>query len=205
MENNNTKGFFIAVDGPNGAGKSTLIDSIKTKMERKGWIVFTTKEPTQTDLGCFLREFAERSEGVSLACLIAADRYEHIKNEIFPELIKGKIVITDRYVLSSLILQQMDGVSNTFILDLNSQILKPDLQLAIFADEDILQERLSERETLTRFEKNNQSNNELHFMKAGLIELEKLDINIMCIDNNDKLEDNAENIVSYIDENWKNR
>lgn len=174
-------------------------------MERKGWIVFTTKEPTQTDLGCFLREFAERSEGVSLACLIAADRYEHIKNEIFPELIKGKIVITDRYVLSSLILQQMDGVSNTFILDLNSQILKPDLQLAIFADEDILQERLSERETLTRFEKNNQSNNELHFMKAGLIELEKLDINIMCIDNNDKLEDNAENIVSYIDENWKNR
>ena len=33
----------------------------------------------------------------------------------------------------------MDGVSNTFILDLNSQILKPDLQLAIFADEDILQ------------------------------------------------------------------
>ena len=205
MENNNTKGFFIAVDGPNGAGKSTLIDSIKTKMERKGWIVFTTKEPTQTDLGCFLREFAERSEGVSLACLIAADRYEHIKNEIFPELIKGKIVITDRYVLSSLILQQMDGVSNTFILDLNSQILKPDLQLAIFADEDILQKRLSERETLTRFEKNNRSNNELHFMKAGLIELEKLDINIMCIDNNDKLEDNAENIVSYIDENWKNR
>lgn len=203
VENNNTKGFFIAVDGPNGAGKSTLIDSIKAKMERKGWIVYTTKEPTQTDLGGFLREFAERTAGISLACLIAADRYEHIKNEIFPELIKGKIVITDRYVLSSLILQQMDGVSKTFILDLNSQILKPDLQLAIFADEDILQKRLSERDALTRFEKNNQSNNELCFMKAGLIELEKQDINIMCIDNNDKLEANAEKIVSYIDENWK--
>lgn len=40
-------------------------------------------------------------------------------------------------------------------------------------------------------------------MKAGLIELEKQDINIMCIDNNDKLEANAEKIVSYIDENWK--
>lgn len=203
VENNNTKGFFIAVDGPNGAGKSTLIDSIKAKMERKGWIVYTTKEPTQTDLGDFLREFAERTAGISLACLIAADRYEHIKNEIFAELIKGKIVITDRYVLSSLILQQMDGVSNKFILDLNSQILKPDLQLAIFADEDILQKRLSERDALTRFEKNNQSNNELCFMKAGLIELEKQDINIMCIDNNDKLEANAEKIVSYIDENWK--
>ena len=97
----------------------------------------------------------------------------------------------------------MDGVSNKFILDLNSQILKPDLQLAIFADEDILQKRLSERDALTRFEKNNQSNNELCFMKAGLIELEKQDINIMCIDNNDKLEANAEKIVSYIDENWK--
>lgn len=203
MENNNTKGFFIAADGPNGAGKSTLIDSIKAKMECKGWSVYTTKEPTQTDLGGFLREFAERTVGISLACLIAADRYEHLKNEIFPELIKGKIVITDRYVLSSLILQQMDGVSNTFILDLNSQILKPDLQLAIFADEDILQKRLLERETLTRFEKNNQSNNELCFMEAGLIELEKQDINIMCINNNNKLEANAEKIVSYIDANWK--
>ena len=203
VENNNTKGFFIAVDGPNGAGKSTLIDSIKARLEFMGYATYTTKEPTNTECGSFVRKFAESHSGISLACLVAADRYEHIEKEILPELKKGKIVITDRYVLSSLILQQMDGVSNKFILDLNSQILKPDLQLAIFADEDILQKRLSERDALTRFEKNNQSNNELCFMKAGLIELEKQDINIMCIDNNDKLEANAEKIVSYIDENWK--
>lgn len=203
MENNNTKGFFIAVDGPNGAGKSTLINLIKSKMECKGRIVYITKEPTQTGLGVFLREFAEKNIGISLACLCAADRYEHIRNEIVPELIKGKIVITDRYVLSSLILQQIDGVSNTFILDLNSKILKPDLQLAIFADEKILQKRLAERDVLTRFEKGNQSNSELCFMKDGLVELEKQNINIMCVNNNDDLEANVEKIVSYIDENWK--
>lgn len=204
MKNNNTRGFFIAVDGPNGVGKSTLINLIKAKMEYKGFNVYATKEPTQTELGAYLRKFAEKNSGISLACMIAADRYEHIKNEIFPELINGKIVITDRYVLSSLILQQIDGVSNTFILELNSQILKPDLQLAVFADEEILQKRLSVRDILTRFEKDNQSYNELCFMKAGLRDLEKQNIKIMRVDNNDKLEANAEKIVSYICENLEN-
>ena len=140
-----TKGFLEAVDGPNGVGKSTLIQAIKTTMETMGFLIYTTREPTNTEFGNFVRKYAENHSGISLACLVAADRYEHIRNEIIPELNKGKAVITDRYVLSSLILQGIDDVRDSFILNLNSEIVKPDLQVAVFANEDILQKRLAEQ------------------------------------------------------------
>lgn len=173
-------------------------------MEDVGYTVYTTKEPTDTKLGDFIRKFAENHSGRSLACLVAADRYEHISNEIIPELKKGALVITDRYVLSSLILQEMDDVSNTFILNLNSDIVKPDLQLAVFANEEVLQKRLADRTVLTRFERGNQSNKELIYMESGIVELEKLGVNVLRINNNDNLEANVEKIITFIVNNWRN-
>lgn len=195
---NNTKGFLVAIDGPNGVGKSTLIEKIRIELESVNYKVYLTKEPTNTELGKFTREFAEHHSGISLACLVAADRYEHILSEIIPELEKGKIVITDRYVLSSLILQGMDNVENTVILNFNSEIIKPDLQIAVFADENILQKRLSERNALTRFENGNQSYNELYYMEKGIVELRKENIEILLINNNDNLKGNVEKIVTCI-------
>lgn len=203
LEKEKLDGYFIAVDGPNGVGKSTIIGAVKNKLELRGYSVYTTREPTNTELGNFIREFAEKCSGISLACLVAADRYEHVKNEIMPALEDGLLVISDRYVLSSLILQEMDGVSNTFLMNLNSEILKPDLQLAVFADEIILQKRLSERNTLTRFEKGNQSKCELDFMTKGIAELRKHNIDVMNIYNNNSLEENVEKVVSYIVSNWR--
>lgn len=203
LEKGNLNGFFVAIDGPNGVGKSTLIEAIKIKMQSLGYIVYITKEPTNTELGRFTRRFAEEYSGISLACLVAADRYKHIENEIVPELKKGKLVITDRYVLSSLILQEMDGVSDTFVLNLNAEIIKPDLQLAVFADSEVLQKRLAERSILTRFEKGNQSNSELYYMEKGIKELEKRNVNIMRIYNNDNLNVNVEKVVSYMINNWR--
>ena len=127
----------------------------------------------------------------------------NIINEIMPALGEGKIVISDRYILSSLILQEMDGVGTEFILNTNSEIIKPDLQLAVIADEKILQERLSERDVLTRFEKENQSKRELDFMEKGVRELRKHNIDIMNIYNNDNLDENVEKVISYIADRWR--
>ena len=91
----------------------------------------------------------------------------------------------------------MDGVGTEFILNTNSEIIKPDLQLAVIADEKILQERLSERDVLTRFEKENQSKRELDFMEKGVRELRKHNIDIMNIYNNDNLDENVEKVISY--------
>lgn len=205
MKKNTTKGFFVAIDGPNGVGKTTLLEEIEKIIKSKNIQLYKTKEPTNSILGKFIREISEEINGDTLACLVSADRYEHLKNEIIPELKKGKIVITDRYILSSLILQVMDGVKESFILNLNSKIIKPDLQLAIFADEKVIQERLDQRETLTRFEKNNQSRKEINNMKKGIDKLRKLNVEVLYINNNDDLEYNANKIADYIIENWRKK
>lgn len=193
-----TKGFFVAIDGPNGSGKSTLVEEIKAKMELEQFEVYVTREPSDSELGTSTRNFSEFYSGKTLACLIAADRYEHILTEILPELNKGKIVITDRYILSSLILQRMDDVDTSFILALNSEIIKPDLQIAVFADEAVLQKRLSTRDIRTRFEKGNQSYNEIQYMKKGILELQKREIEVLQINNNNNREENVKKIISYL-------
>lgn len=203
QEKGDLQGFLVAIDGPNGVGKSTLTEAVKIKMELLGYSIYTTKEPTNTELGEFVKRFSENHSGTSLACLVAADRYEHIINEIIPELKKESIVLTDRYILSSLILQKMDGVSSKFIIDINAEAIKPDLQVAVFADEEILQKRLVKRNVLTRFEKGNQSNSELYYMEKAIGELEKENVNIIRINNNDNLESNVEKVVSYIINNWR--
>lgn len=195
-------GFFIAVDGPNGAGKTTIIQSLVTHLSKQGYDLYVTCEPTDSDFGKYLRTFAEQNSGISVACMVAADRYEHLKKEIIPALSEGKIVITDRYILSSLILQVMDGVSAEYVMSVNSEIIAPDLQLAVFADEDTLQKRLSERSELTRFEKECQSSNELLFMKKGLDILESEGINILSVNNVSALSGNVNKVASYVMDRW---
>lgn len=199
MRKNSYDGKLVAIDGPNGVGKSTIIAAVAKKLQLLYAVdVFVTKEPTSTELGAFLRSFAEEEKGLGLACLVAADRYEHLKNEIIPMLEQRKVVITDRYILSSFILQGMDGVNTKFILDINDEIIKPDLQVALFADEKTIQSRLGERENLTRFEKNNQSGCELKYMNLGIKILMDLKTNILNINNQCDLDSNVDKIVSAI-------
>lgn len=88
-------GYFLAIDGPNGVGKTTIIAELQKRFEELGISTYTTSEPTHTRLGAFTRSFAENHSGIGLACLVAADRYEHLECEIIPELTAGKVVITD--------------------------------------------------------------------------------------------------------------
>lgn len=113
-------------------------------------------------------------------------------------LAQRKVVITDRYILSSLILQGMDGVNTKFILDINDEIIKPDLQVALFAEERTIQSRLSERKNLTRFEQDNQSGRELQYMNLGIEILMDLNTNILNIDNQCDLDSNVDKIVTAI-------
>lgn len=198
MKENEYRGRLIAIDGPNGVGKSTIIKGIQEYFVKEGRYIHITKEPTNTCLGDFVRKYAEKNKGLGLACMVAADRYEHLEHEIIPQLKLGKIVITDRYILSSLILQRMDGVDAEFLFSINNKIIKPDLQVAIFADEKIIQQRLSERKSLTRFEKNNNSNSELKYLIEGISLLKDRKVQVQCIVNNENLEKNTSDIVNYI-------
>ncbi len=198
MKKNNHKGLFIAFDGPNGVGKSTLIQHTRNALIENGIKVWTTKEPTNTPLGEFTRQIAETLGNESLTCLVAADRYQHLNCEILPLLEKEQVVITDRYILSSLILQRMDDVDVDLILSINSGIVLPDIQIVVKADQDIIQSRLNNREQLTRFELGQRTSEELFYLKEGVEILKNLGVEIIEIENSGDIYPNISYIVEYI-------
>ncbi|MFE3230355.1 dTMP kinase, partial [Nocardia sp. NPDC059228] len=121
------RGRFVTLDGPSGVGKTTTVHALTRELAGRGWAVHQTVEPSTNAVGVFTREHFSHIHGRALACLVAADRYEHIEHEIEPRLSAGDTVVCDRYLASTLVMQQLDGVPVKFLLDLNADVLMPDL------------------------------------------------------------------------------
>jgi dTMP kinase len=197
MTRNSYGGLFVTFDGPNGVGKSTIIECVQAGLKNCSVDVWTTKEPTDTSLGAFTRQIAETLDKESLTCLVAADRYNHLQQEIIPELRKGKVVVSDRYILSSLILQCMDGVDVSFILAVNDKAILPDIQIAVTANKDVIQSRLAERSQLARFERGWRTEEELKFLQKGKSILARLGVEVLDIENSEGLQDNVSFVIKH--------
>ncbi|MFI6083309.1 dTMP kinase [Streptomyces sp. NPDC051217] len=117
----------------------------------RGQAVHRTVEPTTSALGACIREHFSHIGGHALACLVAADRYEHIEHEIEPRLRMGDTVICDRYLASTLVMQQLDGVPVKFLLDLNAHVLIPDLAVILTAPPGLIAQRIAARGPRNRF------------------------------------------------------
>jgi dTMP kinase len=138
-------GFFVSVDGPSGVGKSTTVQALHQLLAQQGRSVRRTVEPTTTALGTFTRSNANTIHGLALACLVAATRYEHVETVIDPALQAGELVISDRYLPSTLVLQQLDGVPVEFLLDVNQHVPLPDLAVILTAEPNVISARITER------------------------------------------------------------
>ncbi|WP_413808084.1 dTMP kinase [Streptomyces sp. OE57] len=141
-------GRFITLDGPGGVGKSTVTAAVVQQLRaQEGLPVYATREPSGSPLGELARHGTEEYRGMSMACLIAADRYRHVEEEIRPALARGEIVVCDRYVPSSLVLQVMDGVPRDVVWELNRHADMPDLAVIVNARADVVMKRLDTRGT----------------------------------------------------------
>ena len=103
-------GLFIAFEGGEGAGKSTQVEKLQQSLLNLGEKVVVTREPGGTKLGAKLREILLSNETGNIAprseaLLYAADRAHHVETVVKPALREGAIVITDRYMDSSIAYQ----------------------------------------------------------------------------------------------------
>ncbi|MFJ9946642.1 dTMP kinase [Kitasatospora sp. NPDC091207] len=103
-------GFFIALEGGDGAGKSTQAQALAEWIRGKGHEVVLTREPGGSPVGQRLRGLVLDVGNTGLshraeALIYAADRAEHVENVIRPALARGAVVITDRYMDSSIAYQ----------------------------------------------------------------------------------------------------
>ena len=101
-------GTFVAVEGGDGTGKSTQVRLMAAWLAERGHDVVATREPGATPAGRRIREvllhgddLAPRAE----ALLYAADRAHHVDRVVLPALRRGQVVVTDRYIDSSLAYQ----------------------------------------------------------------------------------------------------
>jgi dTMP kinase len=128
-------GIFIVIEGLDGSGKTTQATLLANKLS-KTYLVLCTAEPSHGKIGTFIREGClyeeKRLPTEAEALLFAADRIEHMKNQIAPAIAEGKLVICDRYIYSSLAYQGSAGLSLDWIKTINARALEPDL--AIFID-----------------------------------------------------------------------
>jgi dTMP kinase len=119
-------GLFLAFEGGEGTGKTTQARLIAIWLREQGYDVVTTNEPGATKIGMRLRALLldTANAGMTPQCealLYAADRSEHVAKVIDPALDRGAVVISDRYIDSSLAYQGAGrGIPTADIARLNS-------------------------------------------------------------------------------------
>jgi dTMP kinase len=145
--------IFIVLDGGDGSGTTTHSHLLKGFLESKGFKVHLTQEPSNNKIGVLLREFLKDKNipPTTDALLFAADRDLHYNNEIKRKLDEGYIVISDRYIESSIIYQsiQSEKISIGWVKEINKFVAKPDITIIL----DIEPQIALARKTDTYFEK----------------------------------------------------
>ena len=121
----NHHGVLISFEGSEGSGKSTQIAHLAEQLQAAGRRVFSTREPGGTEIGEQVRNIiVHNSKGDEMCAetellLFAASRAQLVREIIAPNLMKGVIVVCDRYIDSSTVYQ---GVARSLSLDPVQQI-----------------------------------------------------------------------------------
>ncbi len=127
-------GKFIVLEGLDGAGIRTQAVLLAKYLDSKGFKVFTTKEPTAGILGGLSKAALNGEWSLSdraLQLLFCADRAHHLDTEIEPRLEKGKIVISDRYIFSTLAYGFASKINYKWLRAINLSFRKPDLGIVV--------------------------------------------------------------------------
>ena len=151
-------GKLIVFEGIDGTGKTTQLTLLAKTLIDRSYPVVSTREPTDGTFGRKIRDLYNNRESVSRQEeleLFLADRRQHVQEVLAPALHAGKIILCDRYVLSTVAYQGAAGFSPQEILARNDFAPTPDLALLFQAAPDVGIARITGKrgESLNDFER----------------------------------------------------
>jgi dTMP kinase len=158
---------FIVLEGIDGSGSTTQGEKLTNLFRSQGRPVVFTREPTQGPVGLLIRlaltgrlngyvenglrrgdapddevfKSATDLDPHALALLFAADRMDHIATEVAPNLAKGRTVVCDRYLLSTLAYQGL-SIDREWLRKINERAPKPDLTIFLDVDAERARQRI---------------------------------------------------------------
>ena len=201
------KSFFVTFEGIEGSGKSYLSNKLFNFLKKKKYKVVKTREPGGTPVAekirkIILDDYFSKNKVVKFdkntdTLLYLAARNEHLINKIKPTLSKGKIIICDRFIDSTLAYQVYGkGVNINFVNSIHDHILgglRPDLTFVLKVNISTAMKRLNKRKKKNRYDK---------FSKSFYIKAQKAFIKIAnknkkkyVILNNSRDNNDIENII----------
>ncbi len=141
-------GRFIAIEGIDGSGTTLQTRQLADWLGGRGHHVLETREPSRGAIGTLVRERlriqAVAIDPAALALLFAADRLDHVAREVIPATAAGSVVLSDRYLLSSLAYQSLE-CEVAWIREINAHAPQPDLTLVLEVPAEVAFARVQRR------------------------------------------------------------
>ncbi|MFR9275607.1 dTMP kinase [Finegoldia magna] len=187
--------MFITFEGPDGSGKSTIIQKVYDYLIENNYDVIKTREPGGSPIAEKIRNLILDTENIKMgyrteALLYAASRAQHVEETILPALNENKIVLCDRFLISSLAYQGVGrglGIEN--VRNINEFAINgifPDFVLFFDVDPITTLKRKSSLDTADRLEK--EGNNFHERVYNGYKEILNSEKNIEIIDATQSVE-----------------
>ena len=206
------KGLFIVMEGPDGSGKTTQINLLKEYLEEAGYECLITREPGGTVIGEEVRQLILNPEHKEMSpvtemLLYAASRAQLVHEVIGPALEEGKIVISDRFVDSSIVYQGIArklGISTVSAVNAPGiGIYRPDGIFFIDLSEAEVHRRKKEQKNLDRME---QEGIDFHHMVSeGYRKVLSGRPEVMKIDGGRSIDTIQKKIRNHVDELLKKK
>jgi len=196
--------MLVVIEGIDGSGKSTVAKKLKEELEKRGYKVYLTSEPTNGPVGQIIRKILKKEIVIDekflphvLTLLYTADRYYHQK-EIREALEKYDYVILDRYYHSTIVYQHfLQDIPLSFILDMHKFVIRPDIVFVLDISPKTALKRLEKsREIKEYFEEKEK----LEKLREGYLKLKDIlkDEKIVYINAEKNLDDVIKEILQYL-------
>ncbi len=198
--------LFIAIEGLDGSGKSSIARQLAYFMQdafkKKVKLTFEPHDPSCG--GLFIRQILEKKlrnfSHETLMLAFAANRLDHCDREINEWLSKDedRILICDRYYLSSLVYQSNERFSFEHVMNLNSSARKPDLTIFMNVSNKVCSERMKIRDKPEELFEVNLSETREKYLEAIEFLRRTRNENIVVVDANGTMKEVLEEVVNVV-------